>query len=53
MKSKQEVQDSLDNLKKQMANLEATHLKVQGAIEFCENILKEKEANKDKKKETK
>ena len=49
----EKLKENCESLESQLKNLEATHLKVQGAIEFCENILKEKEANKDKKKESK
>ena len=47
---KKELQEKLDNLKTQQKQVEANWTKVQGAIEFCESLMEDKEEVKEDKK---
>ena len=50
--NKKEIQEKLDGLNNQLKQVEATYLKIQGAIELCNNLLEEpkEESKKEEKK---
>ena len=45
-----ELKEKLDNLKTQQKQIEASWSKIQGAIEFCESLMENKEEVKEDKK---
>ena len=47
---KKDLQEKLDNLRGQQKQVEANWTKIQGAIEFCESLLEDKEEVKEDKK---
>ena len=50
---KEKLQAKLDSLNSQLKSVEATYLKVQGAIELCEALMIENEKPKETEKKDK